>query len=200
MKTAGWVRILIFAFTLILINVVTMWVSNSNLIHGLYGIDGDISETPNLYTLFSTILISPVLLIIGFLPFSHFIQRWCSQNGQMIGTLLLTIYALSGFLGVLGLVYWSDRFHYLISLVYLLALLVLARCYWNDTRRLLGLGFKKWFGVLMILLAVSALVFLVAENRFYDEHGYDTSPDKWTERVSLPSTLPGFCCFPAPKG
>lgn len=194
MKLAGWARLFLLALALILLNGTTTWVLNSNLNRGVYGYEGDITETPGIGTILGTILAFPILLIVSFLPFANFIKRGCEQStrrGMVIGVLLLTFYAILGFLSVRGLIYWSDRFHYLIFLIYLLLVLSLARCYWNDTHRLFGSGFKKWFGAYLALLVIFASALLLAGERFYLHHTHTPSPDEITESFAQ-SNLRGY--------
>jgi hypothetical protein len=137
----GWKRTLTLLVALVLVNMVTFVVVRENQHSGLYPVDGDSIGIPIMSTLALSVLVLPLLVLIGLLPGAQFMVRLCARGLLWrigVGFFLLVLYVVVALLAFDGAGYWAIPDHYSVASAYVASLLALALFFLFDTRWLLS--------------------------------------------------------------
>jgi hypothetical protein len=137
-----WHKLAFLAMALLLINVATWFITGVNQRNGVYPVDADSIGIPIVGTLFASLVVLPLLLLIGLLPTAGFVRRLCSRGFRWsiaAGAALLVLYVTVGLFAVSGVAEWAIPHHYLIAACYSFLLLVLVAFLFLDMKRLFSL-------------------------------------------------------------
>lgn len=135
-----WVKLACFLSALLLVNGITWFVTSANQKNGLYPINADSIGIPIMLTVGVSILMLPILIIIGLLQ-SKSLLTWLKTKGLVrrlvvkIGLLLL--YGPVFLFAIYGIAYWYIPGHYSISVSYLVLFVVILICLFSDWREIL---------------------------------------------------------------
>jgi hypothetical protein len=134
-----WHKLTFLAIALLLINVATWFITGVNQRNGIYPVDADSIGIPIVLTLYASLVVVPLLLLIALLPTAGFVRRLCLRGiGWSIatGVMLLLLYVAVGLFAVSGMAEWAIPHHYLIAASYSVLLLVLVIILLHDMKRL----------------------------------------------------------------
>lgn len=134
-----WHKFAFLSIALLLINVATWFITHYNSRNGIYPMDADSIGIPIFGTLFASLLVLPLLLLISFLPTTGFVRRFCSRSiGCSLAAciMLLLLYGAAGLFAVSGIAEWAVPHHYLIAASYSVLFLVLVVFLLYDIKQL----------------------------------------------------------------
>jgi hypothetical protein len=122
-KFPWWVKLIVFLFAIVLVNIMTWLITSINQQTGLYSVNADSIGIPIIFTASASLLMLPILIVISLLSKKDSLiglkAKGISRNLKVrIG--LLFLYAPALLFGVYGIMYWSYPGHYLIAGSYLI--------------------------------------------------------------------------------
>lgn len=134
-----WLKPACFLSALLLVNGMTWFVTSANQKKDLYPVNADSVGIPIMLTVGVSILMLPILIVIGLLQ-NKSLLMWLESKGLVrrlvMRIVLLLLYGPVFLVTVYGIAYWSIPDHYSIAVSYLLLFVALLTGLFFDWRKL----------------------------------------------------------------
>lgn len=128
----GRFKMIIFLFSIVLVNVMTWFITGENQKNGIYPVDADSTGIPIMWTA----VVSIVMLTILFFENWFFKKSLVLRRKIVIRVVIILLYSFALLFGLYGFLYWNYSDHYPISMSYLILSSVLFFCLICDLKTL----------------------------------------------------------------